>query len=197
MQTPNRKSTVREVLWAPASGLGLEHLRLAVPAEGGAVADGLIIGFEQRPFRARYEIRCDERWRVRSLGVEVLDSGRPPLRLTADGAGRWTTADGTPFPALDGCIDVDLTASPFTNTLPVRRLGLAPGRAAEVRVAYVGVPELSVTVDPQRYTCLATGPEGSRYRFDALASDFTAELSLDADGLVVAYPSLFRRVWAR
>ena len=35
----------------------------------------------------------------------------------------------------------------------------------------------------------------SRFRYDAVGDDFTAELPVDADGLVMDYPDLFKRVW--
>jgi hypothetical protein len=46
------------------------------------------------------------------------------LELISDGRGKWTDASGNPLPALDGAIDMDLSVSPFTNTLPIRRLRL-------------------------------------------------------------------------
>ena len=185
-------------MWVPWSGPGLEHLRLALLPGGGSVADGLVVGLAgQRPFRARYAVRCDDRWRARELRVEVLDSGRPPLILFADGEGRWTAGGGNAVPALDGCLDVDIAVTPYTNTLPIRRLALAAGEATELRVAYISVPELCLTTDPQRYTCLAVRPAGGLYRYQSLAGDFTADLPIDADGLVIDYPHLFRRVWSR
>jgi hypothetical protein len=97
------------------------------------------------------------------------------------------------LPSLDGCLDVDLSATPFTNTLPIRRLNWQPGQSVELRMVYVDVPSLHLSVYPQRYTCLdASG----RFRFEALRSDFTADLTVDLDGLVVDYPGLFRRVWS-
>ena len=36
-----------------------------------------------------------------------------------------------------------------------------------------------------------------RYRFEVLPRGFAAELLVDADGLVIDYPQLFRRVWSR
>jgi uncharacterized protein len=58
-------------------------------------------------------------------------------------------------------------------------------------VVYVLLPELTLTTDPQRYTCLE---RGRRYRYESLDSDFVREIDVDADGLVVTYPGLFRRV---
>ena len=38
---------------------------------------------------------------------------------------------------------------------------------------------------------------GGRYRYDGLFRDFTAELPVDEDGLVLDYAETFRRVWPR
>jgi uncharacterized protein len=53
------------------------------------------------------------------------------------------------------------------------------------------VPELSVEIDHQRYTCLEPG---RRYRYEALDGSFTREIEMDEGGLVVTYPGLFRRI---
>ncbi|MDQ3913134.1 MAG: putative glycolipid-binding domain-containing protein [Actinomycetota bacterium] len=186
----------RDVMWAPWEGPGLEHLRL-VTSEGGIVADGLVIGLEgRRPFRIRYEIRCDGLWRVRELRAEAPDLERPVIELLADGGGHWKGGGGEPLPELDGCIDVDISATPFTNTLPIRRLGLEPGESEELAVAYVRVPELLVGPERQRYGCLEARGSGVLYRFEALPSGFTADLPVDAEGLVLDYPGLFRRAWS-
>ncbi|HEX5502042.1 MAG TPA: putative glycolipid-binding domain-containing protein, partial [Thermomicrobiales bacterium] len=110
-------------------------------------------------------------------------------------AGHWTAADGATPPDLAGCLDVDIRVTPFTNTLPIRRLGLRPGESAELAVAYLALPALAVTRERQRYTCLAAGPDGGLYRYESLPGGFRADLSVDADGLVLDYPGLFRRVW--
>jgi hypothetical protein len=191
-----RTSVEREVMWAPWEGPGLEHLRL-VTSGSGIVANGLVIGLEAgRPFRIGYEVRCDERWRVREVRVATPDSERPVLKLLTDGEGRWKRGGGEPVPELDGCIDVDISATPFTNTLPIRRLGLKPGESEELAVTYIRVPELLVGPERQRYGYLEAQADGGLYRFEALPSGFTAELPVDAEGLVIDYPGLFRRAWS-
>jgi hypothetical protein len=191
-----RSSVEREVMWAPWEGPGLEHLRL-LTTKVEVVANGLVIGLEAGlPFRIGYEILCDSRWRVREIRAAAPDSGRPVLELLADGEGRWKGGGGEPVAELDGCIDVDISATPFTNTLPIRRLGLEPGESEELAVAYVRVPELLVGPERQRYGCLEAQADGGLYRFEALPSGFTAKLPVDAEGLVIDYPGLFRRAWS-
>jgi hypothetical protein len=174
--------------WEDWSGCGLQHVVLSQRADA-IVAEAVCIVAEEGRFAARFRIECDTGWRCRRLDVDIVDAARS-LRLRADGRGRWTDADGKRLPALDGAIDVDLPITPFTNTLPIRRLGLAAGASAEIAVVYVRAPELSVEVDHQRYTCIEPL---RRYRYDAVDGSFTAEIDVDADGLVVTYPGLFRR----
>jgi hypothetical protein len=188
-------------MWTPWQGSGLEHLRLALN-EAAVNADGLIIGmYESQVFRLHYQIRCDASWFVREVRLSLFAPEEARLHLWADGQGHWKTEGGRPAPALDGCLDIDLSATAFTNTLPIRRLGLQPGGAAELEIAYIDVPALVVTTVRQRYTCLKRGPEGGTYRYEslpyeALPTSFTAELPVDPDGLVIDYPGLFRRAWS-
>jgi len=175
--------------WQEWSGGGLQHLELSLGA-GEIVARAHVIGTEDgTPYAARYQITCDPHWRARRLEAELL-GGHPRIVLTSDGVGHWHDGAGRALPELEGAIDVDLPITPFTNTLPVRRLGLAAGRSADLRVVYVRLTAASVALDPQRYTCVE---EGRRYHYESLDSDFEALISVDEDGLVLDYPGLFRR----
>lgn len=182
----------REVLWAPVREAGLEHCRV-VEDDTAITADGLVIGVSgDTAFRARYAISCDHSWRVRSVRVNVED-GRS-LALDADGEGAWSSG-GRAVPALADCIDVDLSVSPFTNALPVRRLALQPLESRELSVVYVEVPSLRVGVAKQRYTCLVRREDGTMHRYES--GSFRSDVTFDADGLVIEYPRAFTRIWPR
>ena len=116
-----------------------------------------------------------------------LDGGAVRRVLVADGAGHWRWEGGPELAEVAGALDVDLTVTPATNTLPIRRLaGLDVGRAADLRMAWVQFPELSVIPSAQRYERLAA----DRWRFST--AGFEAELLVDPDGLVLDYGGLFR-----
>ena len=183
----------REVMWSAWDGPGLEHLRLWMHDES-IVADGMVISVtEGRPFRITYKVRCDVGWRVRAVRVWVSGAEQPQVDLLSDGEGNWTTPDGRAVSQLDGCVDVDLSVTPFTNTFPIRRLGLVPTEYAEISVAYIQGTRLQAWPEPQRYTCLKKDNQGGLYSFLNLDSGFTADLPVDTDGLVLDYPGLFRR----
>lgn len=184
-------------MWQAWTGVSLESCRIAESPDG-IRAESVALGVEAgTSWAVRYALRCDAGWRTRQLTVASLASDDGPLTLTGDGTGHWTDGAGVRLAALDGCLDVDLTSTAFTNTLPIRRLGMVPGWSEEIIVAYVAVPGLELSVARQRYHCLSWGPDGGRYRFDDPATGFTAEISVDADGLVIDYPGVARRVWAR
>lgn len=176
--------------WRDWSGDGIQHLVLR---EGptAIVAEAVVIAVDAgEPFAARFRIVCDPAWRTRRVEAAVV-GGERRLVLAADGQGAWSDGDGRPLPELAGAIDVDLSVTPFTNTLPIRRLGLAAGESAELRVVYLRLPDLTVEVDGQRYTCLEPM---RRYRYEALAGGFAREIEVDVAGFVVTYPGLFRRL---
>lgn len=182
------------VRWRPLEGEGLEHLTIrALDASNGAVirAESVLIGGRGGPaYGVRYRIDCDGGWRVVSLALDTTD-GRS-LHLTSDGDGHWRTAEGTSLPRFDGCIDIDLAGTPFTNTLPIRRLKLdRRSGTAKLKMLYVPFDSFEPTVDGQHYTCLE---DGRLYHYEAEDLSFSADLPVDEDGLVIDYPTLFQRL---
>lgn len=176
--------------WLPEQGRGQERFaHRAMP--GGHVLEGEITAeLDGAAIEARYVVEVDSAWRTRRVRIELTSGGATrKLDLRANGGGRWSDADGIWIPALDGCVDVDISLTPSTNTLPIRRLGLAIGAEAEISVAYILAPQLNLRAGRQVYRRLAT----DAWRFSAPESGFTADLVTDAEGFVIEYPGLFRR----
>jgi len=174
--------------WRSEEGYGIEHACITVRPSGIEV-ESVVIGDRFGAYGGRYRLQCAADWSVRHLEIDVVGGGS--LRLTSDGGGNWKDAAGTPLPELQGCIDVDISATPFTNTLPIRRLQLVAAQRREIRVVYIPVPSLAAVPAAQAYTCVVAG---KRYRYEGLFRHFEAELEVDADGLVINYPTLFRRI---
>lgn len=187
---PLLPTTVR---WRPMEGDGLEHLTIAPIHNAGAAAiraAGIIIGGRGgTPYGVTYRIDCTVDWAVIAFSVDTTDGRR--LALTSDGNGHWCREDGSPLPQFDGCIDIDLYGSPFTNSLPIRRLELTPeSGTARLSMLYIPFDTFEPVRDGQLYTCIVPG---KLYRYAAEDRDFTVDLPVDDDGLVIDYPIYFRR----
>lgn len=183
--------TQREVVWTPWDGPGMEHLSLHPAADGGVRAESMVLGVtDGQPFSVRYRLEADADWQVRRLSGDDPHVGTR-IDLRSDGNGNWSHPDGASVADLAGCIDVDIAVTPYTNTLPIRRLNLQLGESREIAVVYIDAPSLEVSVEKQRYTCLE--PD-RRYRFESVDGGFTADLPVDDEGVVLDYPGLFRRV---
>ena len=113
-------------------------------------------------------------------------NGERALELSRSPAGGWT-ANGDPLAGLETALDCDLQNSPLTNTMPILREHLLDGgRAVNLTMAWVSLPDLGVRVSAQRYEAI----DGDRVRYVSRDSDFRAELELDGDGLLRRYPRL-------
>lgn len=179
------------IVWQGLDEPSLEYLDLTTDPEPRA--RGTIVAvWEGQPIRLQYEITCDPDWVVRHVEAHLeTGSNHRRMFLHASSEGVWTDETGREVPELAGCSYVDIQATPFTNTLPIRRLQLAPGKTRDVRVAYVSIPSLEVSAADQRYSRLEDA--GSpRYRYQS--GDFEAVLVVDDAGLVVDYERLWRRI---
>lgn len=182
------------VLWNSWDAAGMEHLHVQENADG-VVADGVILNSaDASPFRLWYKVRADRDWHIKDCELQLLGETSHQLHLCTDGLGHWTDGAGVAYPALDGCTEVDFSRSPFTNTLPIRRLMLVPGQSADIQVVYISVPDLSIQPLKQRYTCLEQTAAGGLYRYEGLDSGFTVDLPVDAQGIVLDYPGYWKRI---
>jgi hypothetical protein len=181
---------MRALVWRGVEEWLAEHAQIDLH-DDGVLATGVQLGVEPEPYLVEYRLDVPSGWITRRLDVEASGAGwRRSLSLEHDGSGRWT-ADGERVPELDGALDCDLAFSPLTNLMPVRRGALheRPG-SEDFVMAWVSVPDLRLHASPQRYEHVRPGV----VRYVALDGDFTAELELDDEGLVVRYPRLAERV---
>jgi uncharacterized protein len=185
-----RAPSARSLRWSAWEGCegGLEHLDIR-PDGSGIIAEGIVAGTtESEAFGLTYRLAIDGNWLVRDAQLRTM-SGQS-LHLAIDDEGAWRV-NGRARPDLQDCVDIDIEASPFTNTLPIRRLALTQGEGAAIRLVYVRVPSLNAEPGRQRYTALEAG---SLYRFESLDSGFTADLPVDEQGFIADYPGLFKRL---
>ena len=183
--------TTRRVTWRRSDEVTTdEHCTLTVRDSGLSLV-GTVIGAEGgMPVRIEYRVLADGAGLTTAVHVRDLRGfGLRTLSIERDPKGNWSV-DGARMRALKGCADIDLGCSPSTNTLPIRRLGLGVGAKRTIQAAWIRFPELTVVKAAQTYTRL----DEFTYRY--ASGDFTAELTVDDDGLVTSYADWLRTGFA-
>ena len=192
------------ITWRSDDGRAIEGTRLLLH-DSGLRALGRMVragnGATDPPFSASYRLDAGDGGRVRRLAVTTATAGRErylTLNRTDDGFWLLDTGQGGGRLDVGEAVDVDLAYSPLFNTVPIRRLELhrAPGDHL-LSMVFVSLPDLTVEVVEQRYRALSPLGEGDRpeqatvgFAWDA----FTAELVVDADGVVASYPGVASRL---
>jgi uncharacterized protein len=138
--------------------------------------------------RMDFRIRCDSRWVTRS--AEVLGwvgDRKVTFAVERSAAGRWKM-NGRSIPEVEGCDDLDLSFTPATNLLAIRRLNLKVGESGEARAAWMVFPDM----DPRPLVQTFRRVDNFRYAYQS-DNGFAAELEVDARGFVVEFPPLWTR----
>lgn len=175
---------VTAVLWQASDG-GSEICVLERAGRGWRLRGTVLTHEANEPIELRYAVTVDAAWATTDVEVLVAFAGgdlREPVGL----GDPWSAKERPP--EYRGCVDVDLSFTPATNTLPIRRLGLEVGEKAEIDVVWLVWPELRFVRAHQRYARLAK----DRYRYTQ--DDFEAELTVDEQGLVLEYEGLWKAV---
>lgn len=182
----------KPIIWKSIQYPSMEYMSLYSDPKGVHIESVVVAVKDGRSFRLDYKIECDLLYRVRVVRVALY--GGAEIEITSDGNGNWFDEHQQPLDNLKGCKDIDISATPLTNTLPIRRLAWQPGRTEKLRMVYFSVPEMAIHADEQHYTCLGQRSDGSTFHFHQISTGFAATIELDHDGLVSDYPELFTRV---
>jgi uncharacterized protein len=194
-----RAHATRMLTWAGMDRLRLEGARVVL-GERGLRANGSVVSAAQEgteAYSACYSLTTDEACVVQRLTVRsARAAGEQHVTLNRSEEGIWLVDHGHGHGAartnFDGALDVDLAFSPLFNALPVRRLGLHRGAARhDLAVVFVALPSLEVCRVSQTYRTVSLGEPA----VVSISSDsWEAQLTVDADGLVMEYPGLAHQV---
>jgi hypothetical protein len=180
------------LLWSGREYYSLENCLADITADGLIVNSTIIGYYEEKIYRVEYLIRTNALWETIYLEINSRhDNQTQLLKFNGDGKGNWTS-NGKPGQEFSGCIDVDIPLTPFTNTLPIRRLNLGDGETQEIKVIYCDLLDGCIKAVRQKYTRISA----TSYHYENVPNDFEATIQVDNSGFVVDYPSLFIRTAA-
>jgi hypothetical protein len=180
--------TSEAILWQGFVFPGHEACRLFSQDSHWHLEGTAVFSHEQQPCRLAYQIICDDAWRTLSAEVEGWLGKTVISVLIKTNPDQIWWLNGVEQPQAKGCTDIDLNFSPSTNLLPIRRLNLAIGEAAQVNAAWLRFPSFKLELLSQQYRRL----DGTTYRYESGGGQFVADLKVNKSGFVVEYPGIWR-----
>lgn len=151
-----------------------------------------IIGFYKSIiYKLDYQITTNHLWETKSFMTKSqLNDVTQTTDYHSDGKGNWFV-NGQHIEKFNGCIDIDISLTPFTNTLPINRLKLSEKTNKHIQVLYVDILGQETNSVRQKYTRLSP----NEYKYENVPNDFEFIVTVDELGLVVKYPELYERAY--
>ena len=178
----------QNILWRRVDQPGHDSARLWFQDPYWNLVGAAIFIEDRRPCRLDYQVFCDASWNTVFGKVNGWVGDKTvELEFTADTNQHWRLNE-TKCVAVAGCIDIDLSFTPATNLLPIRRLQLPIGEEAGVRAAWLRFP--TFTLEPLEQTYRRVGAE--TYRYKSLGGKFVKELKVNKAGFVTRYPGFWK-----
>jgi uncharacterized protein len=177
------------LLWAGREYCSLENCLVGTTPTGSDITSTIVGCYQGKVYKVEYRIITNQQWETVGFEINSRHSDRTEsIKFEGDGQGNWKS-NGRRLEQFKGCLDLDIPLTPFTNTLPIRRLRLSPRESKEIDVIYCDLLENQIRAVRQRYTCLSE----REYHYENVPNDFEAVIQVDESGFVIDYPALFVR----
>jgi len=182
----------RNILWTGIEYHSLENCLVKNTATGAEINSVIVGRYSEKIYRVEYQIQTNQNWEVIFVEIKSQHSNKlDHVIFQSDAKGNWIQ-NGKPATEFQGCIDVDIPLTPFTNTLPIKRLNMHHGKVNEIYVVYIDLLERQITPVKQKYI----RNSNTQYHYENIPNDFEANIEVDELGYVVEYPSLFTRTFS-
>jgi hypothetical protein len=181
---------MHNVLWKRVDGSGHDACRFVQAADGWMIEGAAIFLQSGAPVRLFYRLFCDPMWSsVRATVSGWIGDRSIDISIQRKRADRWSV-DGRVDTAVAGSQDIDLGFTPASNTIPLRRLGLAPGEDVETVALWLDPESWTVKPLPQTYRRVRS----DAYDYTSPLHEYRATLEVDEFGAITEYPGLWTRV---
>jgi hypothetical protein len=185
------------ISYSSPDGQKVETVRVAI-AGLALRATGYIVSPDAPAYGASYSIVVGNDGQTRRITVRCDDvRGERSLSLTRSPGAPWiaeTVSGSAPQPALADAVDIYISGSAFSASLPIRRVGLQStvGSEGEVTVASIALPDLTLAPVVHRGRTEAVSEDGAE--IDYTGSYGHRKVWVDAEGILTGTEGLTERI---
>lgn len=180
---------LQKILWECKAYQSLENCFLKV-TENGAEANSIIIGHHNDIiYHVEYFLKTNKNWETVMFQIKSNLNGFVQSFAFENFDQLQVCRANNSLKYAGVHCDIDISLTPFTNTLPINALLLKKGQTKNLRVLYFDILNQQTQWVQQTYTRLSK----FTYKFQNIPNEFEAVITVDEHGLVTNYPELFER----
>ncbi|GEN71452.1 putative glycolipid-binding domain-containing protein [Chryseobacterium lathyri] len=177
------------ILWKGLANQSLEYFKIE-KKEGSLKVNSKILGIqEDTVFAVTYHLLIDDNWFINEFTI-VTEINSITTSYTGKKRDCAWEINNIPEPELANIHYIDISLSPFTNSLPINNLVFKEKVPQDIDVIYIDILQGHIKPVKQRYTKLDT----LSFSYENIDSDFKAILTVDHNGFVEEYPELFEKI---
>jgi hypothetical protein len=183
---------IRNIIWKGLDDESMEFCRVDF-RESIIVTSSIVGCSDDIPFSVDYELKMSGDWVISNFIINAhLGNVEHSFNLNHNGHGNWFS-NGQEWKHLEGCLDIDISLTPFTNSLPINRIKSGMDEKTGIEVVYIDVLNFNISKELQYYQFL----ENNKYNYSNSDGSFTADIVVGEFNLVKHYPGLFERLLIR
>ena len=179
---------MKTIIWKGIVNDSLEYLNLIRQGDTFTVESKTIGASKDKIFSVDYYLKINADWTIETFDV-TYEVNRTKERIFGKRNADVWVINGLKDSNFAHVKFIDISITPFTNSLPIKNLHLGIGQQQQIGVIYIDILASEIKAVQQKYTRL----EERVYKYENIPNDFEANISIDGFGLVEFYPLLFEK----
>jgi hypothetical protein len=174
------------MLWRRIDTPGHDTCRLEEDQNGWTLLGTSIFRHQFGPASLSYSLKCDSRWNTLSARIRGI-AGNQHIDYLVSHEGESWTLNGDIVPGLGHLVDLDLSFTPATNLVQLRRVPIPEKEPVQLSVAWLDIDTGKLSELQQTYELRAE----MQVWYEAPSVGYKGMLVLEPNGFIRRYPNLW------
>ncbi|WP_156307861.1 putative glycolipid-binding domain-containing protein [Sphingobacterium endophyticum] len=177
------------IIWKGVYYNSLEYLKYYADSKQNIIQSKIIGCLDAQFWYVDYIVQTNENWQINSFELSIDLNGEISTLTGKVEQGVWSI-NNVERKEFKNYKFIDISLSPFTNTLPINHLKMGISDSYEIQVIYINILEGKVEPRKQKYS----RKRNRIYSYQNIPNTFSADIKVDKFGFVINYPKLFKRI---
>lgn len=176
------------IIWEGLNDESIENCNVLTNTDGLESESIVSVSTDEYICNIEYSLIINQRWESQYCRIRnCLEEGDKCLELKRLSGNKWLI-NGEEDTRFDGFDGIDISVTPFTNTLIINRRQLQEEESIKMRIIYIEPIEMVCQPIEVLYTKLSS----KEYEYHNLTTGYHVVLDVNEGGFVTYYPGFFK-----